>query len=511
MGVDTNGNGVLDSAELSSTSYLCDGAGKNSLVATSPEPAGTHCAFGGSKIETGLDADEDGVLGPAEVNTAATSYVCNVAPSGTISPSTGIHIAYVPNGVSTSATGPISVRFTLKDDRNFPLDLLGRYSQNTPIQPRFALAWFTQVSGVVSPLNVYTKTTSATVPAGSPTNYNPRGTAPGHGTLVENGFGAGDYTYTFPTTSTTNGPVAIAYDATKLGETHVVWIQVSRQTDAVFVTNANTFSADNQPLYFIPSGVGAPLTREVVAQSGCDACHAKFKAETSSSAAFHGGGRVAAGMCNVCHNPARTSNPDANSAAFIHRIHNGQNVATANLFHGIAATYPRDVRDCSACHSGAVQGVQASTNPTTLACRGCHDYVSFTGSAPAFCGISGALVRGPDGKPVPCNHVGGPRTDAECATCHGPTGAFPTMPAHQPVAPPDPQNAWLVPGGNNNTNASWVAAGGFVPAGAQVITYDLKSVDTWLDTPPRAFVGRRSPSSSRAMASTSSSRRSRQA
>jgi hypothetical protein len=89
----------------------------------------------------------------------------------------------------------------------------------------------------------------------------------------------------------------------------VVWIQVSRQTDAVFVTNANTFSAANEPLYFIPSGVGAPLTREVVAQSGCDACHAKFKAETSSSAAFHGGGRVAAGMCNVCHTPHAPRTP----------------------------------------------------------------------------------------------------------------------------------------------------------------------------------------------------------
>jgi len=45
-------------------------------------------------------------------------------------------------------------------------------------------------------------------------------------------------------------------------------------------------------------------------------------------------------------------------------------VATANLFHGIAATYPRDIRDCNACHAGAAQGAQAITNPSTAACTG---------------------------------------------------------------------------------------------------------------------------------------------
>jgi OmcA/MtrC family decaheme c-type cytochrome len=46
------------------------------------------------------------------------------------------------------------------------------------------------------------------------------------------------------------------------------------------------------------------------------------------------------------------------------------------------------------------------------------------------------------------------------------------------VVAPDPNNIWLVPsGGNATTNASYVAASGFVPAGADIITYDVKSVD----------------------------------
>ncbi len=483
VGVDTNGNGVLDASEVTATgtSYVCNGSGKSSLVLTSAEPDGANCPFGGTKIETGLDANNNNLLDSAEVNAAATSYVCNVAPSGTISPSTGIIVAVKPDGVSTAATGPITVRFTMKDDRGFPLDIAGKYSQNTTIQPRFALGYFTKdpSTGIVSPLTVYTKSASAAAPAGQPTSFSP----PAAGTLVENGLGAGDYTYTFPTTSTPNGPMAVAYDPARRNDSHVVWIQASRQTDAVFTTNANTFYAANEPYYFVPSGTGTPGVREIVSQAGCDSCHAKFKAETTASAAFHGGGRVDAGMCNVCHNPGRTTNPSANSATFIHRIHNGENAIPENLFHGIAATYPRDIRDCSTCHANAAQGAQALTNPSTAACGGCHDYVSFTNAADRVCMVAGGLERDEHGKPLPCNHVAGPRAESTCVSCHGASGGFFAADFHKPVALPDPGNIWKLPtGGNTNTNASFVAAGGYVPAGAAVITYDVKSVAAVPDT-----------------------------
>jgi OmcA/MtrC family decaheme c-type cytochrome len=476
VGLDKNGNGVLDADEVTATSYVCNGNGKTTLVRTSPEIAGTNCSFGGTKIETGVDANGDGTLQDSEVNASATSYVCNFGPSGTISPSTGINVTVKPGGVSTTAGAPIMVRFLMKDDRGFPLDVVGKYSQNTAIQPRFGMGWYTKdATGKVSPITVYTQSGAPPV---QPTLYNPA--SAGQGTLVENGLGAGDYTYTFPSTTTTGGAVAVTYDPAKLGETHVTWIQVMRQTDEVFSTNANTFFADNEEYIFIPSGVGTPFRREIAAQSGCDGCHSGFKAETTTSAAFHGGGRVNVGMCNMCHNPGRTSNPLANSASFIHRIHNGEQVATANQFHGIAATYPQDIRNCDQCHKGATQGTQALTNPSRLACKGCHDYVAFDATAPATCITNGGLARGADGKPLPCNHLIGPMPDdASCSNCHSTTLL---QYQHRPIVPPDPGNSLLVAGGNANTNASNVAAVGYVPAGANVISYDLKSVDVVADT-----------------------------
>ena len=49
--------------------------GKNSLVTTTTESSGANCTTGGLRIQSGLDSDEDGVLDSAEVT--ATTYVCN--------------------------------------------------------------------------------------------------------------------------------------------------------------------------------------------------------------------------------------------------------------------------------------------------------------------------------------------------------------------------------------------------------------------------------------------------
>ena len=97
FGPDSNANGVLEESETSSSSYVCNGthgangsngtdgangihggngtAGINSLVAITNEAAGANCTSGGKKIESGLDSNASGVLDPAEVT--STSYVCN--------------------------------------------------------------------------------------------------------------------------------------------------------------------------------------------------------------------------------------------------------------------------------------------------------------------------------------------------------------------------------------------------------------------------------------------------
>lgn len=87
-GPDTNQNGALDPPEVTSTTFVCDGAdgqeemdgidGANgSLVRVSVEPPGSACLNGGSRIESGPDANRDGVLDPSEV--VNTSFACSGA------------------------------------------------------------------------------------------------------------------------------------------------------------------------------------------------------------------------------------------------------------------------------------------------------------------------------------------------------------------------------------------------------------------------------------------------
>src|SRR5215468_7131078 len=78
-GIDTNGNGMLDPGEVnaSQTTYICNGASAEpTLIATTPEPAGQNCPFGGIRVDMGVDANGNGVLDPSEVNPAQTTYVC---------------------------------------------------------------------------------------------------------------------------------------------------------------------------------------------------------------------------------------------------------------------------------------------------------------------------------------------------------------------------------------------------------------------------------------------------
>lgn len=78
-GVDINNNGVLDADEIQSTKYICNGSngddGLKSLVNLTKELAGDQCASGGFKIESGIDINNNGVLDSDEVQ--STDFICN--------------------------------------------------------------------------------------------------------------------------------------------------------------------------------------------------------------------------------------------------------------------------------------------------------------------------------------------------------------------------------------------------------------------------------------------------
>ena len=84
-GIDDNKNGVLDPAEVDSTQYVCNGTngtigtsganGLNALVAVTTEPSGANCTTGGKKVSVGPDTNGNGILDTAEI--ASSNYICN--------------------------------------------------------------------------------------------------------------------------------------------------------------------------------------------------------------------------------------------------------------------------------------------------------------------------------------------------------------------------------------------------------------------------------------------------
>ena len=96
VGIDSNANGVLEAGEVTSIGYVCNGSngangtsgangsnGLNMLMSIVVEAAGANCAYGGQKTSSGLDANADNLLDGAEVS--ATSYICNGMPGATLS------------------------------------------------------------------------------------------------------------------------------------------------------------------------------------------------------------------------------------------------------------------------------------------------------------------------------------------------------------------------------------------------------------------------------------------
>ena len=87
-GKDANRDSILDAAEVTSTGYVCNGTngidgarGINSLLAVTVEAAGAHCAFGGNKVSSGLDSNSNGTLDSAEIT--SSNYLCNGSPGPT--------------------------------------------------------------------------------------------------------------------------------------------------------------------------------------------------------------------------------------------------------------------------------------------------------------------------------------------------------------------------------------------------------------------------------------------
>jgi hypothetical protein len=99
-GLDRNGNGQLDSTEISNTQYVCNGspgatgangqpglpgargaAGFSALTKMVVEAAGANCPSGGTRIDAGQDVNANNILDTDELS--SSSFVCNGVPGAT--------------------------------------------------------------------------------------------------------------------------------------------------------------------------------------------------------------------------------------------------------------------------------------------------------------------------------------------------------------------------------------------------------------------------------------------
>nr|WP_236598642.1 OmcA/MtrC family decaheme c-type cytochrome [Ramlibacter monticola] len=376
-----------------------------------------------------------------------------------------------------------------------------------------------------------------TVPTTTAAATATRPTSDSNGTLVDNGDGTYKYTF-YRDITQVKAQVAgftltgankaadlgdLTYDANAV---HRLVLQISGNAPGTGTNTANEVQVvpgvplanpNNVVFDFVPATGKAlaptdPGQRLIVDKASCNECHAKLGGlPGTESAAFHGGSRYDPRFCTTCHTDqrkyGRTNNASSNNVftgdtyvadgvtvgdfpVLIHRVHKGEllvkegyNYAGVALNHTL---FPQDVRNCSKCHDSTAPKVapQASnfkTVPSRLACGACHDGIDFAKGT----GVTNAAANkakltesttGVATAPAATGHIGGIQTDdTKCALCHDATSIEKVY--HLAITPPNPVNSLEVTGGNNNTNAAWIASKtDNLPAGAIKVTFEIKSV-----------------------------------
>ena len=378
-------------------------------------------------------AGSTGAQGPAG-STGAVGPSGPPGPSSTVSAidvSTASRITATITKVQIPSSGQPVVEFTLADQNGVPLSGLPAADVSFAIAklvpagvqlnafpglpapaPVLRSQWQSYLYSMVSPAS---SGGTATTPVVG-TTPQPQATVESgaSGTLVDNGNGS--YQYTFKKDIATD-PV-VTYDPTLV---HRVGLEIRGLAPA------------NSPVYtFIPatgatSGFNAD---DAVDGNACLACHQQL--------AFHGGARTNVQYCVICHNPSSVDPSSGNTLDFpvmIHKIHMGvdlpsviagthyyifgyQNAVSdfsnvvypqTDLSNNTAAVSGSGTRFCATCHtpndSNAPQSGNYQTVITAATCGACHDNIDF----------ATGLNHGPGNLPA---------TDAECATCHGPSATL---------------------------------------------------------------------------------------
>ena len=406
-GIDDNGDGTLDAAEVDTTTYVCNGEGGDpgdpgdpgvsALVNITDEPAGDNCASGGQMVEAGIDDNGDGILDPAEVDT--TNYVCNgenLLPETSEScavchgeektvdvalnhPDPAPALNVTVTAITDIGAGLLEVSFSLADEAGDP------------------------VTGIALGGNRFY--ISDMVPAGTPTaswgtwdsDYPERWAyerdSAGYplGTWAE--LGLGDYTYTF---ATALGSAEALLEAPDYDANHTQRLVMRVDGRDYGLTRAVGIQD------FLVDGTLVDPVRVSAATDGCTKCHS-----SEMDNAAHGGSYLDTRACLMCHSPIghygdEMQTDDAWLTPLIHKLHAAIPMpAFDNRIGGLgygAVTYPQEIQNCATCHTGNnFETDDWKTHPTAEACGSCHDDVDF---------------------PVGTNHGPAELPQADNASCH---------------------------------------------------------------------------------------------
>ncbi len=358
-----------------------------------------------------------GPEGPAGPDTVVDAGPGSAEPgepgSGLVFAGPGLEVtiqsASIEDGVAT-------VDFTLADVDGRPLDLEGLRTEGA-VATSFILSWLDEDEEGES--MQYTAYTLREQTSPDTNESEMQSSTDADGDTIS--LGAGQYHYTFGT------PVDPEGQADK---THTVGLYATREFRGLRYVSNTTFS-------FVPNGDEVSTTLDVVTDEACANCHGR-------TIEAHGGARRGVLMCNLCHTPDNSIDPDTGETVdfhvMIHKIHRGaalpsvqngtpyQIVGYRQSVHDYSEVhYPGELANCNACHAGS-QGSRWETRLTIASCASCHDRTFYGAGDP------------PAGWTA---HGGGPRDESECIVCHTDDSISPVWERHK-VALTDPERPELV-------------------------------------------------------------------
>jgi hypothetical protein len=118
-GVDDNNNRILETTEVDNTTYVCNGikglSAPGSLVKVTAEAVGSHCVNGGAKIDIGIDDNQNQLLELSEIDNSV--YVCN----GYNGANSLVKVTAEPSGTNCAAGG-VKIQSGIDANKNLVLD-----------------------------------------------------------------------------------------------------------------------------------------------------------------------------------------------------------------------------------------------------------------------------------------------------------------------------------------------------------------------------------------------------